>query len=95
MFKKFFLFTVMAVVMVMEMPFAASAATTAKSASLNASLTKPQIRIQLGTRRHRRYRRYRGDNYQYRQTGRYVMVPQYYWWNGQRRVRYVRTYRNF
>ena len=94
MFKKLVLLTMMAVVMMIDMPFAASAATAAKNASLNASLNKPQIRIQVGTRRNRRYRRHYG--WQRRtEVGRYVMVPQYYWMNGRRYVRYVRVYRNF
>ena len=89
MLKKFLLFSVIAAVMVIEMPFAASAATGTSDLSLSTSVNKPQIRIRIGQgRRHRRYPVYR------RQQARYRVVPQYYWSNGRRYVRYVRV-RNF
>ena len=95
MFKKILLLTVMAVVMVLEVPSMASAA-TAKNATLNAGLSKPQIQVRIGTRRNRRYRRdYDRDNDYRRETGRYVTVPQYYWMDGRRYVRYVQVYRNY
>ena len=82
----------MAVVMMIEMPFAASAATVVKSAVVS----KPQIRVQIGPR-HRRWRRdYDRDDYRFRESrGHYVLVPQYYWDDGYRRVRYVRVWRNY
>ena len=95
MFKKLLIFTAMAVVMMIEMPFAASAATTSKNAAVN----KPQIRVQIGPQRHRRWRRDYDrdrDDYRFRENrGHYVMVPQYYWDDGYRRVRYVRVWRNY
>lgn len=92
MFKRIFLFTVMAVVMMIEMPFATSAATVTK----NATLSKPQFQMRIGTR-NRRYRRHYGweRRREGREVGRYVLVPQYYWMDGRRYVRYVRVYRNF
>lgn len=94
MLKKFLLFTAMAVVMMIEMPFAASAATIVKSAVVN----KPQIRVQIGPR-HRRWRRdYDRDRDRDRfrgERGRYILVPQYYWDGGYRRVRYTRVWRNY
>ena len=79
----------MAVALMVEMPFVASAATNVN----NAAVTNPQIRVQIGrTRRDRnwRYRHYRHYR-RYEQTGRYRLVPQYYWMNGRRYVRYVRV----
>ena len=80
----------MAGALMIEMPFAASAATHAN----NAAVTNPQIRVQIGrTRRDRdwRYRQHRQYR-RYNQTGSYRLVPQYYWMNGRRYVRYVRVY---
>jgi hypothetical protein len=79
----------MMVAMMIELPFAASAATTSNNASLNAGLTKPQIRVWIG-RRPRRYRTYREYPRNYESS--YRWVPEYYWVNGIRYVRYVRVY---
>ncbi len=93
MFKKLLILTVMAVVMMIEMPLAASAATMNKGAAVN----KPQIRVQIGPQRRRWRRDYDRDrDYRFRENrGHYVMEPQYYWDDGYRRVRYVRVWRNY
>ena len=89
MFRKLLIGAVMAVAMLVEMPFMVSAATNMSSTALN----KPQIRIQIG--RNRRWRRYhdRYDNDYYRRNRivTYRIVPQYYWMDGVRYVRYVRV----
>ena len=87
MFKKLLIGAVMAGALMVEMPFIASAATHAN----NAAVTNPQIRVQIG--RDRRDREWRYRHYRrYNQTGNYRLVPQYYWMNGRRYVRYVRVY---
>lgn len=106
--KKLLIGMVMMVVMMLELPLAASASSASKNAALNANLNKPQISIQLGNRRRsRRYRTYNGyrnygqyrrnNNYgAYRRMNRgYALVPQYYWMDGRRYVRYVRTYNRY
>jgi hypothetical protein len=77
----------MAGAMMVEMPFMASAATHA-----NATLSNPQIRVQIGRSRrwHRRYDNDYDGRYN-NQVGRYRLVPQYYWMTGRRYVRYVRV----
>ena len=89
MFKKLLLGVVMVVAMMVEMPLLASAATHANNA-----VTNPQIRVQIGRdRRWRRHDRYVNDYYRRnRMVGRYRLVPQYYWMDGRRYVRYVRVY---
>jgi Ni/Co efflux regulator RcnB len=89
MFKKLLIVAVMAVAMMVEMPLLASAATHANNA-----VTNPQIRVQIGRdRRWRRHDRYDNDYYRRnRMVGRYRLVPQYYWMDGRRYVRYIRVY---
>ena len=91
MIKKLLIGAVMAVAMMVEMPLLASAATNAKSTTLN----KPQIQVQIGrSRRWRRHhdRYYDNDYYRRNRMANYRLVPQYYWMNGRRYVRYVRVY---
>lgn len=83
MFKKLLIGAVMVMALMIEMPFSASAAT-----STNAIVSKPQIRIRIG-RQHRRSSRWR--HRRYNRVARYRVVPQYYWSNGRRYVRYVRV----
>jgi hypothetical protein len=92
MFKKILILTAMMVVMMIELPFTASAATTTRNAWLNTNLNKPQVfQIRIG-RRHRYYRPYR--EYPRTYVSGYRWVPEYYWVNGVRYVRYVRVYDN-
>jgi hypothetical protein len=98
--KKLLIGVLMMVVILLELPLAASASTTGKNAAMNAGRSKPQISIQVGNRR-RRHRRYYRTYSGYRNYGeyrrythmdrKYALVPQYYWRNGRRHVRYVRT----
>ena len=74
----------MAGAMLVEMPFMASAATNANKAVVS----DPQIRVQIG-RSHRRWRDRRYNRYN--RVANYRLVPQYYWMNGRRYVRYVRV----
>jgi Ni/Co efflux regulator RcnB len=89
MLKKVLLGAVMAAALMVEMPMMASAATNANKAALN----KPQITFQIGRNRRWRHRRdYDNDYYRRnRMTSNYRLVPQYYWMNGRRYVRYVRV----
>ncbi|MEP6847664.1 MAG: hypothetical protein ABI999_02320 [Acidobacteriota bacterium] len=94
MLKKILLGTVMSAALTVGVPMAASAATTANTTTLNAGVVSPQVRIRIGQPR-RRWRRdddRRWENRRY--VARYRVVPQYYWMNGRRYVRYVRV-RNF
>jgi hypothetical protein len=95
MFRKIMTVTAMAVVMMIELPMAASAASPTRTA-LNATTGEPQVRIQIGRgRRNRRhYRRYRREYRRYPiRTSR--LIRQYYWLNGRRHVRYVRVYSRY
>ena len=93
MFKKILLGTVMSAALTVGIPVAASAATSANNATtLNAGVVSPQVRIRIGQPRRRWNRNGRWDNRRYEARTR--VVPQYYWMNGRRYVRYVRV-RNF
>ncbi len=80
------------VVMMIEMPFAASAATVVKNAVVN----KPQIRVQIGPQRHRRWRRdYDRGPFPRRSRTIYFSFRSITGMGGYRRVRYTRVWRNY
>jgi hypothetical protein len=86
--RKLFISGIIAATLLIGLPFAAGSATEANAA------VSPQIRIQFGTRRRHHHRRYRTENRYYRRAelGNYRLVPQVYYMNGRRYVRYVRVY---
>ncbi|HEY2867393.1 MAG TPA: hypothetical protein VGJ02_09905 [Pyrinomonadaceae bacterium] len=87
MIRKLFISGIISATLLIGLPFAAGAATNASA------VVSPQIRIQLGSRR-RHNRRYNRENRYYRRAeiGSYRLVPQVYWMNGRRYVRYTRVY---
>ncbi|MEP7075192.1 MAG: hypothetical protein ABI878_05220 [Acidobacteriota bacterium] len=90
MLKKILLGTVMSATLAVGMPMMA-ATTSSNATTLNAGVVSPQVRIRIGQPRRRWNRR---PIYRRPYVARYRVVPQYYWMNGRRHVRYVRV-RNF
>ena len=89
MIKKIAIYTAMMVLLGASVPMIVSAAPTGNSNALTVEKTKPQIRIQLGQRRHRRYNRnYRRNRLSWYRGHR--VTRQYYWDHGVRRVRIIR-----
>jgi len=93
MIRKLFISGIISATLLIGLPFAVSPATSANAA------VSPQIRIQFGTRRRYRHRRYDRDRdrdynryYRRAELGRYRLVPQVYWMDGRRYVRYTRVY---
>jgi hypothetical protein len=99
--KRYIGLILLVVAIVSELPMVGSAATKTGKLNLVAG-NKPQVSITFGQPRRRRFWRngrwyYGYRNYgQYRRTQvgamRYRLVPEYYWVDGIRRVRWVRYY---
>jgi hypothetical protein len=104
MLKKLALYIAMMVMLATGVPLLAGAAVNNNPNALTGGKPKPQVTIQFGQPRRRRWREngrwYTGyRNYgQYRRTQvgwRYRNYPEYYMYGGQRRVRHVRYYYRF
>lgn len=74
-----------------------SAPGEAKPLTLTEGTNDPQISVRIGQPRRRRWNRRNGrwnrfPPVRYRRDRGYRLVPQYYWMDGRRYVRYVRVY---